>query len=137
MNNEKIRALFGAYERAFNDLDIKNNVAFFTDTFISAGPKSMIVQNKKEFMDKAEQVRDFYKSIGQTSARAISVRQIPISDQYTMVTIHWGTTLEKTEHTFKEFDVTYIVQEITGEPRIAMLIIHQDNEEIMKKLGLT
>lgn len=88
MVTAQLEKLFSEYEKAFNDLDVKKNAAFFADTFISAGPKGTIAQGKKEFLQKAEQASSFYKSVGQTSAKIISKSIIPISDQYSMVTVH-------------------------------------------------
>ncbi|HXL55551.1 MAG TPA: DUF4440 domain-containing protein [Chitinophagaceae bacterium] len=136
MNTEQLEKLFNEYERAFNKLDIRKNAEFFADTFISAGPKGTIAQNKNDFLQKAEQASEFYKSIGQTSAKILSKKLLPISDQYTMVTLHWGVTFQKTGNELIEFDVTYLVQETGNEPKIILFIAHQDEEEAMKKLGL-
>ena len=136
MDNTQIEKLFIEYERAFNDLDVKKSAEFFADTFISAGPKGTIAQNKKDFLKKADQASAFYRSVGQTSARIISKNIIPISDQYTMVTVHWGVTFRKTGDNLIEFDVSYIIYQPEDEPSIILFIAHQDEQEAMKKLGL-
>jgi hypothetical protein len=136
MDNTQIEKLFIGYEKAFNDLDVKKSAEFFADTFISAGPKGTIAQNKKDFLKKAEQASAFYRSVGQTSAKIISKNIIPISDQYTMVTLHWGVTFRKTGDKLVEFDVSYIVYQPEDEPSIILFIAHQDEQEAMKKLGL-
>ncbi len=136
MDNAQIEKLFIEYERAFNDLDVKRSAEFFPDTFISAGPKGTIAQNKKDFLKKAEQASAFYRSVGQTSAKIISKNIIPISDQYTMVTVHWGVTFRKTGDKLIEFDVSYIVYQPEDEPSIVLFIAHQDEQEAMKKFGL-
>ena len=135
MNTARIETLFLEYEKAFNNLDSRKNARVFADTFISAGPKGTIAQSKKDFLEKAAQASEFYKSIGQTSAKICSKNIMPISDQYVMVTVHWGVTFEKTGDELIEFDITYIVQ-LIDEPRIILFIAHQDEEEAMKKLGL-
>jgi len=136
MDNAQIEKLFIEYERAFNDLDVKRSAEFFPDTFSSAGPKGTIAQNKKDFLKKAEQASAFYRSVGQTSAKIISKNIIPISDQYTMVTVHWGVTFRKTGDKLIEFDVSYIVYQPEDEPSIVLFIAHQDEQEAMKKFGL-
>jgi len=136
MDTAQIEKLFIEYEKAFNDLDIKRSAAFFADSFVSAGPKGTIAQNKKDFLQKAEQASGFYRSVGQTSARIRSKNIVPISDQYTMVTVHWGVTFKKTGNKLIEFDVSYIVYQPADEPSIILFIAHQDEQEAMKKLGL-
>lgn len=136
MDTAKLEKLFLKYEEAFNDLDVKTSAQFFADTFISAGPKGTIAQNKKELLEKAEQASAFYKSVGQTSAKIISKNIILISDQYNMVTVHWGVTFKMTGDKLIEFDVTYIVYDSGDEPRIILFISHEDEQEAMKRLGL-
>jgi hypothetical protein len=136
MNTTQLEQLFAEYERAFSELDIKRNAALFADTFISAGPKGTIAQSKDEFVKKAGQASEFYKSIGQTSAKIVSKKFFPISNEYTMSTIHWGVTFQKTGNKLIEFDVSYIVHEKDNGPEIILFISHEDEEEAMKKLGL-
>ena len=137
MNKTQLEKLFTGYETAFSNLDIRENAEFFADTFISAGPKGVIAQNKADYIKKAGQASAYYKSVGQTSAKIISKSFVPISDQYTMVTVHWGASFKKTGDELVEFDVSYIVQETGKEPKIILFIAHQDEEEAMKELGLT
>jgi ketosteroid isomerase-like protein len=136
MDRQKIEELFAEYENAFNKLDLKTIAQHYPDTFISAGPKGTIAQNKKEFESKAEQAADMYRSIGQNSAKILSKKITPISNEYCMVTVHWGVTFEKTGDEVVEFDVSYIVQQLNDELSIILFITHQDEAEAMKKLGL-
>lgn len=135
--NKKIEELFAGYEKAFSNLDFEKSAGYFTDTFISAGPKGTIAQSRGEFKSKAEQATEFYKSVGQTSAKILSMQETMISDEYTMVKIHWGVTFKKTGTEVVEFDVSYLVQETDIQPKIMLFIAHQDEAEAMRKLGLT
>lgn len=135
MNREQIDTLFKQYESAFNKLDLATIAGFYADTFISAGPKGTITRSKKEFEQTAKEAVEFYKSVGQSSARIISKRTMPISNEYSMVVIRWGVTFAKTGSKVVEFDVSYFVREI-DEPRIIMFISHEDEEAAMKKLGI-
>ena len=136
MSREQLDTLFKQYEEAFDKLDLKAIASYYADTFISAGPKGTISQNKKEFMEKAEQAASFYRSVGQKSARIVSKRVMPISNDYSMVVVRWGITFERTGSRQIEFDVSYIIQESGNEPRIILFISHEDEEVAMKKLGL-
>ena len=136
MSREELDALFKQYETAFNKLDLKKLADYYADTFISAGPKGTIAESKKDFVEKAGQAADFYRSVGQNSARIVSKRIMPICNEYSMVVIRWGVTFEKTGTKPIEFDVSYIVQETGSDPKIILFISHQDEEAAMKKLGL-
>ena len=134
--DESVKKLFAEYEKAFAELDFKRSAEFFADTFISAGPRGVIAQSKAEFLKLAHQAIAFYKSLDQTSARILSADETPISNEYSMVKVHWGVTFRKTKDRLIEFDVTYFVQKIGNEPRIIMFIAHRDEQKAMQELGL-
>ncbi|HEX2630814.1 MAG TPA: DUF4440 domain-containing protein [Chitinophagaceae bacterium] len=136
MDRQKIEELFAEYENAFANLDFKTIAQHYPDTFISAGPKGVIAQNKKEFESKAAQATEMYRSLGQNSGKILSKKITPISNEYCMVTVHWGVTYEKTGNEMIEFDVSYIVQQIDDKLSIILFITHEDEAEAMKKLGL-
>jgi hypothetical protein len=136
IKDESVKRLFADYEKAFAALDLSTSAGFFADTFISAGPRGVIAQSKVEFLKLAHQAADFYKSLGQTSARILSTDETPISNEYSMVKVHWGVTFRKTGDKMIEFDVTYFVQNTGNEPKIIMFIAHQDEQKAMQELGL-
>jgi hypothetical protein len=84
----------------------------------------------------ASKAAEFYRSVGQTSAKILSMDEIEISNEYSMVRVHWGVTFKKTGNRLIEFDVTYFIQKTGHEPKIIMFIAHQDEERAMKELGL-
>ena len=136
MSREQLDTLFKQYETAFNKLDLGSISGYYADTFMSAGPKGVNAQSKKEYEAKAEEAVSFYRSVGHKSARIISKRMMPICDNYSMVIVRWGVTFEKTGPKPIEFDISYIIYETEDDPKIILFISHQDEEEAMKKLGL-
>ena len=136
MSRDQLDTLFKEYEAAFDKLDVKTISGYCADSFISAGPKGSITQSRKDYEKKAEQATKFYKSIGRNSAKIISKRVMPICNDYSMVVVRWGITFDKTGNKVIEFDTSYIIQEIGDEPKIILLISHEDEEEAMKKLSL-
>lgn len=131
-----VKKLFAEYEKAFNALEVEKQVPFFAEHFISAGPQGSIAVGRNEFAKKADEAAKFYRSVGQTSARILSMYETAISSEYSMVKVHWGATFEKTGDRLIEFDVTYFIQKTGTEPKIIMFIAHQDEEKAMKELGL-
>ena len=136
VENNSLHELFTEYEKSFAALDIKKRAGFFSDTFISAGPRGAIAQSKAEVLKLADRAAEFYKGVGQTSAKILSLQETAVSDEYSMVRVHWGVTFKKTGDTMIEFDVSYLVQKIGPEPKIILFIAHEDEEEAMKELGL-
>ncbi|HMK20659.1 MAG TPA: hypothetical protein VK492_20805 [Chitinophagaceae bacterium] len=136
MSRDQLDTLFKEYETAFDKLDVKTISGYCADSFISAGPKGSITQSRKDYEKKAEQATKFYKSVGRNSAKIISKRVMPICNDYSMVIVRWGITFDKTGTKIREFDTSYIIQETGSEPKIILLISHEDEEEVMKKLAL-
>lgn len=136
IKDESIKAIFAEYEKAFASLDFKKSAGFFADTFISAGPRGVIAQSKAEFIKLANEAADFYRQVGQTSAKIISADETPISNEYSMVKVHWGATFKKTRDILIEFDVSYFIFRSVPEPKIIMFIAHQDEQQAMRDLGL-
>ena len=101
----------------------------------------LILRNRSRYspntLFQPGQEAEFYKTIGQTSARILSADETPISNEYSMVKVHWGVTFNKLGDKLVEFDVSYLVQKTGTEPKILMFIAHQDEEKAMKELGLT
>ncbi len=136
MSRDQLDTLFKEYETAFDKLDVKTISGYCAESFISAGPKGSIAQSRKEYEKKVEQTNKFYKSAGRNSARIISKRVMPICNDYSMVVVRWGVTFDKTGSKIIELDMSYIIQETGNEPKIILLISHEDEETAMKKLGL-
>ena len=136
IKDASVKKLFSDYEKAFSALDIKKNAEFFADSFISAGPRGSIAGSKAEFLKLADQAAEFYKKAGQTSAKILSLDEIPISNEYSMVKVHWGAKFKKTGDKLIEFDVSYFVQKTDPEPKIIMFIAHQDEQQAMQELEL-
>lgn len=133
---DKLENLFSEYESCFGKLDFQTMATFYSDSFMSAGPKGNITESKKQFLQKAREFSRYYQKAGMQSAKILSRYELSISDDYSMVTIHWGLTFKKTGEQKVEFDITYIIQKIGDEPKIIMMITHQDEEEKMRSLGI-
>ena len=136
MSGDQLDTLFKEYETAFDKLDVKTISGYCADSFISAGPKGSITQSRKDYEKKAEQTNKFYKSVGRNSARIISKRVMPICNDYSIVVVRWGVTFYKTGNKLIEFDISYIIQETGSDPKIILLISHEDEETAIEKLGL-
>ncbi len=114
IEKDSVRKFFTEYEEAFNALDVEKQVPFFAEHFISAGPRGSIAIGRNEFAQMASKAAEFYRNIGQTSARILSMDENVISNGYSIVKVHWGVTFKKTKDKLIEFDVTYFIQKLIG-----------------------
>ena len=136
MVSPSVKRLFDEYEKAFSALDIEKSAQFFADSFISAGPKGTIANSKAELLKSASKASEFYRSVGQKTAKILTLDEAEITEMYSMVKVHWGVTFEKTGDKLIEFDVSYIIQKTGEEPKIILFIAHQDEQKTMEELGL-
>ena len=136
MTGDQIDKLFHQYENAFDKLDLKTISEYCADSFISAGPTGSVTQSRTEYEEKTNETIEFYKSVRSNSAKIVSKRVMPICKEYSLVVVRWGMTFEKTGARLIEFDKSYIIQEIDIDPRIILLISHDDEEAAIKKLGI-
>ena len=134
--DKRIEALFKDYGEAFSSLALQKTAQLYADNFIAAGPKGTISQTRQEFLDNADEAAEFYRKVGQQRADILSAKETWFSENYVMVMVHWGVTFEKLDDPV-EFDVSYLVQLTGREPKIILFISHEDEEEMMKELGLS
>lgn len=133
---QTMNEFFAQYEKAFSELDVKKQADLFADTFLSAGPRGTITHNKEEFLKQADDVADYYRSVGQEYTKILYLHESRISNEYALVKVHWGAKFKKIPDKLVEFDVSYLVQELNGTFKIILFIAHQDEETAMKNLGL-
>ncbi len=131
-----IERFFQNYEKTVADNSFEKTVEYFADTFMLAGPRGAVTMSRAEFLALSRQAAEFYKNVGRTSARILSMNETLITNQYSLVTTHWGLTFEKTGNKVIESDITFLVQKTASEPTILTFIDHQDDEEVYRQLGL-
>ncbi len=134
--DKRIDALFKDYGKSFSALAMRQTAQLYADDFIAAGPKGIISQTREEFLDNADQAAGFYRKVGQQSAELLDLKEAWYSDNYVMVTVHWGVTFAKLDRPV-EFDVSYLVQLTDSKPKIILFISHEDEGDKMKELGLS
>ncbi len=75
-----VKKLFDEYEKAFRALDIAKSASFCADTFITAGLNGIITTSKAEVLAATGKAAEFYRSIGQKSAKILSLDEQSITE---------------------------------------------------------
>ena len=133
--DKRIKTLFDDYAKSFSALELQKHARFFADSFVAAGPKGVISQGRDEFIKNADEAAAFYRKVGQESVEIKSMKETWFSENYVMVTVHWAAHFKKLSKPV-EFDVSYLVQLTEDKPKIILFISYEDEEEVMKELGL-
>lgn len=109
----------------------------YADDFIAAGPSgSAVYKNDAQFLEWLKRIYDFNKKTGMESIRVISVRDNPISGQYSLAWVKWCAKYKKTGEELIHFEITYLLQFFNNQTKILAYISHEDQEKVMKERGL-
>lgn len=130
---------FRDYADAVSRFDADRVSRQYADSYIEAGPKgSVCIHNDDAFREALEQKREFMTGLGFKSAKAVSVVDSRLDQNYSMVKVHWQMEFEKKpgRRIDAEFDNTYFVRHQGYDAQVVCYISHQDEEATMRDLGL-
>src|SRR6185436_5920432 len=96
------------------------------------------VVEKQKFLPALPKRQEFFKSIGHQSTKVLSLEEMRIDNQYTMVKAHFLMQFQKAsvDITEAQVDSTYILFVKGDVPEIVMHIEHEDLREAMQARGL-
>ncbi|HYA32880.1 MAG TPA: nuclear transport factor 2 family protein [Candidatus Bathyarchaeia archaeon] len=132
----QLKDFFEEFETAIGDRDYARIAALFADRFIVAGPMGSVIRTRTEFVTQMRAASAFYEKVGQTSLRIILMKETPISEHHSLVSVRWGATFRTTGDLVMELVDSYVVQMRGEAPEIILLIAHQDERELLERWGL-
>ena len=110
---------------------------FYDTSFLAAGPKGgAAFRNDDAFLKWLRGVHEFNAKSGMTSMSVGSIEETSVSADYTLVTVEWAATFERTGETPLRFKISYLLRESAGLWKVAAYISHEDQEEAMRAHGL-
>lgn len=130
---------FRDYAEAVSRFDADRVSRQYADCYVEAGPGgSHCIRNDETFRKALRQKREFMSGLGFKSAKAVSVVDSRLDQNYSMVKVHWRMEFENKpgRRIDAEFDNTYFVRHEGYDARVVCYISHQDEEKTMRDLGL-
>lgn len=110
---------------------------FYDTSFLAAGPRGgAAFRNDEAFLAWLRQAHTFNMTNGMTSMTVGEVRQTPVSDDYTLVTVDWVATFQRTGDAPLQFSISYLLRQSGKDWKVAAYISHEDQEEAMRARGL-
>jgi hypothetical protein len=137
--SDRIRQWFLDYAEAASTFDAERVSQHYTDCYVEAGPKgATCVKNDDDYRTAVSKRRGFFEGLGFKFAKIVSLDDTPLDDNYSMVKVHWQMRFEPAAgHPIDaEFDNTYFVYHKDDNPKVVCYISHQDEETMMRELGL-
>jgi hypothetical protein len=130
---------FRDYAEAVSRFDADRVSRQYAACYVEAGPKgSTCIRNDETFRNALRQRREFMASLGFKAAKAVSVEDSRLDQNYSMVKVHWRMEFENKpgRRIDAEFDNTYFVRHNGYDAQVVCYISHQDEETTMRRLGL-
>jgi len=135
--------LFERYERFFNqalhgDMDMAEVASLYASDFIAASPAGVMVgQNDEQLRQVMARGYAHYRAIGTKAMRIRDVRISPIDALHCVAHVAWTATYERKNQpdTAIDFDVHYLVQNLSGEAKVFGWIAG-DEQAVLKKHGI-
>ena len=138
-NGNSMQQWFSDYAEAVSRFDVDRVTRQYADSYVEAGPGgSVCIRNDDAFREALGQKRELMAGLGFKSAKAISVVDSRLDQNYSMVKVHWQMEFENKpgRRIDAEFDNTYFVRHQGYDARVVGSISHQDEEATMRDLGL-
>lgn len=135
--NNPFREYFQRYATVSLGSEPEQLAGFYDQSFLAAGPGGgAAFRNDAAFLDWLRQVHDFNVKAGMSSMTAGDVDEIRISADYTLVTVQWAATFQKTGDKPIPFTISYLLRESESGYRIVAYVSHEDQEDAMRAHGL-
>lgn len=106
-------------------------------SFLAAGPKGAAAfKNDETFLSWLRELHEFNAQTGMTSMSVDEVHEIPVGAGYSLATVSWAATFDRTGAAPIRFKISYLLHDVASRPRIAAYISHDDQEDVMRAHGL-
>lgn len=130
--------LFARYEQYAQQFNFRAVVRLYGKKLVAAGPQGIAFHSNNLFTrwQYSKAMQAHWIRAGLTSIRIISMRELPVSDQFSMVTVTWSATFRKTHEQPLEFHISYLVRKTKRGAEIVLFIAHENENKILEGYGI-
>lgn len=134
---EQLHEYFSRYASLALGPDPAQLAELYDASFLAAGPKGgAAFRNDESFLAWLRELHAFNARTGMSSMTAGEIREMPVGAGYSLVTVTWAATFQRTGATPIRFTISYLLRETESHPKVAAYISHDDQEEMMRAHGL-
>jgi hypothetical protein len=110
---------------------------FYDASFLAAGPKGgAAFNNDGAFLSWLREVHAFNVASGMTALSVGGIDETTVSADYTLVTVKWSATFQRTGDRTIGFSISYLLRQSDEGLKIAAYVSHEDQEDAMRANGL-
>lgn len=140
---QSVRALLQRHAANFNAAlagrdDLEETAAVFAEAFLAATPAGVMTGRNDDSLRQAIGAGNaHYRATGALGMKIRDVAVTPIDDLHAMAKVGWRARYRRKDgsETDIDFDVTYLVQALNGDPKI-FAWISGDEEAALKGAGV-
>jgi hypothetical protein len=143
-HRREVEEFFAEYEARVNAalgdpplVDVESMVGAYAEHVVEAHPGGVTHFEKEQFRAAIPQFFERQRSIGAKSMRMTSLEVTPVDEHHWAGKVRWEARYERedTGRVLGEFDETYFVQTVGGQPQI-FAYVAGDEEGFLKEKGL-
>ncbi|GAB3957081.1 hypothetical protein [Micromonospora vulcania] len=138
---ESVTAFLRDYARAVETGDNAVIAASYADTYIEGDPSAATaITNDAQYRVALDQrQKAMTEQFGLAAARVTVSDVLDLAPGYVLVPTQWTLDFEppEGEAVSAQFAQTYVVRLGDGQPQILLYLSHEQEEDVMRKLGLT
>ena len=136
---DELEIFFQNYAAASLGLEPAWIAALYADHFVTGGPRgSATFSNNGQFVHWLREVQTFNKRTGMTALELVSIEKpICLNDIHVLAQVEWGARFKKTGTRLIKFWIAYLLEKNDGRWKILAYISEKDQEDEMRKLGIT
>lgn len=134
---QKLREYFERYANVSLSPDPTRLSGFYDASFLVAGPKGgAAFNNDDSFLAWLRELHAFNVRTGLTSMTVNDIHEVPVGAGYSLVTVTWAATFQRTGATPIQFAISYFLREAESGLKVAAYVSHEDQEDAMRARGL-
>ena len=136
--SDAVRTFFENYESGSAN-DPEFIASQYGDTFMFADPQGVQAVNKEDFIKALPKREGYFKTVGLSASRILSLEETELDDNYLMVKVYWNMRFEKQAGQPVDIEIasTYVLYQQGSLLKIVFQLDHQDFIERVKELGLS
>lgn len=133
----QLHEYFSRYASLALGPDAAQLAELYDASFLAAGPTgSAAFRNDESFLAWLRELHAFNARTGMTSMTVGEIHEMPVGAGYTLVTVTWAATFQRTGATPIRFTISYLLREVESGLKVAAYISHDDQEDAMRAHGL-
>jgi hypothetical protein len=132
-----VRAFFGRYERAAEDLDAEALASMFWPVFMSLDASSAAALSPQALLAALPRRKQLFEAVGSDGLELADISEMPLDDLHTLVRTSWNLRMRnQLPRDPVRLRSTFLLRKDDRAWRIVLYLNHQDMSKLFHELAL-